>query len=266
MCYIWAMKQNVEPHAAILGGAAELTDRWQDELRQTARPGKVAILSSFFKTGPGEYGEGDRFIGVTVPDNRAVARRYFDAPPEVIAAMAAHQVHEFRLSALLAVVERYRKARTPERRAEVVDFYLSIAGHADNWDLVDLSAPYILGQELLLGRHADTVRMLARDVNMWKQRIAVVATLLPVRRYEVEMALEICETLIDHRHELINKAVGWVLREVWKKYPLRTQEVLERNLGRIRPVTLSYAIERMTKAERDDWRLRARRARRLTIG
>lgn len=153
--------------------------KWQQELQAAAQPGKTAILSSFFKTGKGEYGEGDTFIGVTVPANRAVSRRYAWLSLDEISEMIDSEVHEFRLGGMLALVERYRKARTDADRNAVVDFYLANGHKANNWDLVDLSSPYILGAEIAAGRRTGQIDRLIASGNLWRQRIAMVSMLNP---------------------------------------------------------------------------------------
>lgn len=229
-----------------------MIDKWKQELAAKAKPEKIEILGRFFKTGKGEYGHGDIFIGLAVPDNRGISKKYADAPLETIAEMLAAPVHEFRLAGFLALVARYRKA--PE---ETVNFYLVNLHRANNWDLVDLSAPYILGEELRNGRHHETARRMAIDDNLWIRRAAVVATLRPIMKSsETALALELCDILISDSHDLMRKAVGWVLREVGKKDIQAMLNFLDTHIGRISATTLSYATERLTPDERTVWRQR----------
>ena len=180
--------------------------KWQQELQAAAQPGKTAILSSFFKTGKGEYGEGDTFIGVTVPANRAVSRRYAWLSLDEISEMIDSEVHEFRLGGMLALVERYRKARTDADRNAVVDFYLANGHKANNWDLVDLSSPYILGAEIAAGRRTGQIDRLIASGNLWRQRIAMVSMLNPVMKHgDTAMATATASKLITHPHDLMRR-------------------------------------------------------------
>lgn len=233
-----------------------MIEQWKRQLAAKARPEKIAILSRFFKTRPGEYGHGDIFIGLSVPDNRAISKEYADAPPEVICGMLAERVHEHRLAALLALVARYR--RNPE---ETVKLYLSHLRHINNWDLVDLSAPYIIGEELRHGRHIDTVAAMASDANMWARRVAVVSTLRPVMKSaSTQLALSQCARLVDDSHPLMRKAVGWVLREVGKKDLQAMLAFIGEHIATISATTLSYATERLPRDERILWRQRRKEA------
>ena len=225
----------------------EATQKWQSQLAEVARPEKIAVLSSFFKTGKGEYGEGDVFIGVTVPDNRAVAKRKFDQPMEVIKEMLESQVHEHRLSALLALVERYRKMKS--EREEIVRFYLANTAGINNWDLVDLSAPKIIG-EYTIDRNQEILLRLAESGNLWETRIAIVATLAHIRAGKPEIAFELIDRFKNHEHDLIQKVSGWMLREIGKKNRSLMMDYLEANAPTMARTTLRYAIEHLDKDER----------------
>ncbi|MDE6310688.1 MAG: DNA alkylation repair protein [Muribaculaceae bacterium] len=227
-----------------------MTEEWKKELDAVAKPEKISDLARFFKTGPGEYGEGDIFIGVYVPDNRRMARSHYEEPLATIKDMLSSAVHEHRLSGFLALVERYRKARTQEARDEVADFYLAHAERANNWDLVDLSAPYIMGTEWAAGRHMDDLRELCVAQLLWRRRIAVVGMLTVIRNGNIELALEICRGQLKHPHSLMQKAVGWILREAGKKDENALGSFLEQYIGSLSATALSYATERMPKEER----------------
>lgn len=240
---------------------SELTNDWKDELAKLARPEKIAILSSFFKTGPGEYGEGDIFMGVTVPDNRPVARRYADAPAEAIIEMIKSPVHEHRLSGLLALVARYKKRKLITDKKEIVDLYLTeCAWRANNWDLVDLSAPYILGHWLTLRPDPTLLDKLSQSENLWEQRSAIVATHPTIRLGNPTETFRIAKRYISHTHPLIHKATGWMLREVGKhcgeKALLGFLDEYARSMPR---VMLSYAIERLDPALKAHYRSIPRR-------
>lgn len=226
-------------------------ETWKNELVRAARPDKVDILSRFFKTAPGEYGEGDVFVGVTVPLNRSIAQKHSHLPLSDIASMLASEIHEYRLSALLALVHRYKKTKDPE----IIEFYITYSHRCNNWDLVDLSAPYLIGEEITAGRHTDTLHALSTSSDLWKRRIAVVSTLTPVRRGQLDIALSQCRSHLTDHEPLMQKAVGWVLREVGKKSETTLLSFLHENIRNISSTTLSYATERVPKEIRQSLRL-----------
>lgn len=192
------------------------------DLRSLADEGKKTVLQRFFKTGPGEYGEGDRFLGVVVPNTRKVAKSHKDASYEVLEALLESEWHECRLCALLILIEKYRKDQD-----EAVNFYLSNLSGINNWDLVDLSAPYILGAYLLDKDDRGILYELAESDNMWEQRIAVVSTLMLIRNGQFDDTIRLAELFIGTRHDIIRKAVGWMLREVGKRDQKRLESFLE---------------------------------------
>lgn len=227
---------------------------WQDELTASASHDKIADLSRFFKTAPGEYAEGDLFIGLSVPDNRRISKKYFQADLSIITAMLDSEIHEFRLAGFLALVERYRKAKTDTDRRAITKFYLDNCHKADNWDLVDLSAEYIIGEELLAGRSANDILRLSSSPLLWHRRVAVVSTLMPVRKGRLDEAFEMCHRHISDTEPLMRKAVGWVLRECGKKDRRRLELFLDQQIDSISATTLSYATEHFSPAEREYWR------------
>lgn len=219
------------------------------DLMEAARPDKVGVLAGFFKSGCGEYGEGDVFIGVSVPDNRRVARRHLDAGLDDVRRLLQSPVHEVRLCALLVLVEQYKRGDAARRR-EIYDFYLTVTDRINNWDLVDLSCQYIIGPQLMDGGDRSVLVMLAASESMWRRRIAVVSTLWMVRCGETDDAIGICTMLLGDREDLIRKACGWVLREVGKKDKGRLTAFLDRHAGDMSRTTLRYAIERFDRDER----------------
>ncbi len=181
--------------------------KWIGELTTLANPEKAKILSRFFKTGKGEYGEGDIFIGITVPQNRAVAKKYLDVQYEYIEKLLHSPIHELRLSALLALVLRFKKYKDDITRKSIVDFYIANTAYINNWDLVDLSCLYILG-EYLFERPHDVLFRLSESKNMWEQRIAIVSTLTFIRKGKFDTTLALAEKYISHKHDLMHKAQG----------------------------------------------------------
>lgn len=220
----------------------------REELASYSDAEKRDILPRFFKTGPGEYGEGDCFLGVSVPNTRLVAKRYKTAGLEVTASLLQSSWHECRLCALLMLVERFKKTNDAERQA-IYQFYLSQTPRINNWDLVDLSAPYIVGEYMLTHDREDLYR-LANSTCLWEQRIAIVATLTLIRHGDFTDILTLAERLLTHRHDLIQKAIGWMLREMGKRDKELLVQFLEK-FGLSMPRTmLRYAIEKFPEEER----------------
>lgn len=246
-----------------MGQPEQIGNEWQRTITAYSEPERRAVLASFFKTGKGEYGEGDVFIGVRVPNVRAASKAFADAPFETFEQMLASEVHEFRLGALLALVMRYKsQKRDDAARADTVAFYLRHLESANNWDLIDLSAPYILGGELLRSP-AETREILLQQYRsglLWRQRAAVVASLLPIRFENLDFALEICGESVKHEHDLMRKATGWVLREVGKKKREDLDAFLIENIASLSSITLSYALEKHSPEERRQWRERRKNA------
>src|SRR5215211_7667312 len=201
------------------------------ELQSMADPDKAAILQRFFKTGPGEYGEGDVFIGVMVPQSRHVAKKFSQLPLGEVRMLLYSRIHEERLVALLILARRYSSALSSrEEKEEIVKFYLDNIKQVNNWDLVDLSAPNILGAHLV--DRDDRRRLLYRlagSENVWERRIAIVATHHFIRNGDFSDTLKIAEMLLQDRHDLIHKAVGWMLREVGKRDAAAEEEFLEKH-------------------------------------
>lgn len=205
-------------------------------------------LAWFFKTGKGGYGEGDRFLGITVPLQRKVARRHRELPLDQVRRLLRSPIHEHRLTALEILVAQYRRA-DPGERARIFRFYLKHAEHANNWDLVDGSAPYIVGAHLKQ-RPRKLLDRLAVSRNVWKRRIAVVSTLALVRDGQIEDTFRIAKKLLSDRQDLIHKAVGWALREAGKVSRLELLKFLEKNYSLLPRTTLRYAIERFPAIQR----------------
>lgn len=227
-------------------GAEEVVDA----LRADADPEKAEVLSRFFKTGRGEYGEGDIFLGVVVPKARLIARRYRHLGLPETGSLIQNRIHEVRLVAVLILVERYRTETTS--RDNIVSFYLRHRRYVNNWDLVDLSAPKILG-EYLADKDKAVLYKLAGSKDLWDRRIAIMSTLAFIRRSRYDDTLRIAEILLEDRHDLIHKAVGWMLREVGKRDPDAERAFLSRFHARMPRTMLRYAIEKFDERERRRW-------------
>lgn len=205
---------------------------------------KAAVLSRFFKTGKGNYGEGDKFIGITVPDNRAITRRYLHLPSSQFAMLLQCEIHEVRLSALIGMVELYKSRHTSDaQRQEIVDIYIANTHYINNWDLVDLSVYNIIGAHLL-HRDRSLLYRWADSQSLWKQRMAIVATMWFIRHGEYDDTIKIAEKLCHHPHDLIQKAVGWLLREVGKRDLKRLTDFLDEHYTTLPRTLLRYAIEK----------------------
>ena len=220
------------------------------ELKSMADPDKAAILQRYFKTGLGQYGEGDIFIGVTVPQSRKVAKKFSQLQLVEVKTLLYSRIHEERLVALLILVWRYSSALSSrEEKEEIVKFYLENIKQVNNWDLVDLSAPNILGAHLI-DRDRRLLYRLARSENVWERRIAILATYHFIRNGDFSDTLKIAEILLQDRHDLIHKAAGWMLREVGKRDVASEQAFLEKHLGVMPRTMLRYAIERLPESKR----------------
>ena len=226
-----------------------MVKEWQNRLRAAAKPEKLAVLSSFFKCGEGEYGEGDEFIGVAVPDNRRISEQYHNAPIEVLDDMISHRIHEFRLAALLALVKRYSKCANDDERRAIVLYYIDQSANINNWDLVDLSCYKILG-DYQLRTGVDILSPLSDSQNIWVQRMAIVGTMPLVKKGDFEVTLRLAEQYLTHPHDLIHKATGWMLREVGKRDEKALLAFLKTHASRMPRTALRYAIERLSPAQR----------------
>ena len=226
------------------------------EIRQALflheNPAQASTLRRFFKTGPGEYGEGDEFWGLKVPQVRAVLAQF----PEVSRATAGElldsPVHEVRLCGALALVRAYAQGG-PDERAAVFDFYLSRSARINNWDLVDASAPGIVGRHLPPGGGRRTLGRLAQSKSLWERRIAMVATLEHIRRGDLSNVFWLAERLLDDPEDLMHKATGWMLREAGKRDAAALRAFLSRQAARMPRTALRYALEKFPPAERKRW-------------
>jgi 3-methyladenine DNA glycosylase AlkD len=229
----------------------------QEALAAVADRENARTLQRFFKTGKGQYGAGDVFIGVKVPEVRRIARGFADLSPADLNDLLDSEVHEHRFAALAVLVMQFQSASRPPARDDaererLVEFYLSAMrrGRVNNWDLVDSSAEYILG-EYLFDRPRDQLLRLARSGVVWQRRIAMLSTFAFIKHGDASTTLEVADVLLDDKHDLIQKAVGWMLREVGKRVDLGLLTAfLEANATRLSRVTMSYATEHLSQADR----------------
>lgn len=203
----------------------------------------------FFKTKKGGYGEGDKFLGIAVPDQRKAAKKYFqDITLKEIGALLKSGFHEYRLTALIILKGKYKKADEKTRK-KIYEFYVKHLPGINNWDLVDVSCPNIVG-EYLSGKDKSFLYNLARSKNLWRRRVAIVSTLCFINKNDFRDALKIAELFLTDKHDLIHKATGWMLREVGKKNLRTEEEFLDKYAAVMPRVMLRYAIERFAENKR----------------
>lgn len=222
------------------------------ELRAHIKPERAVVAPRFFKAGPGEYAEGDKFIGVTVPDTRKIARRYRDIPLEDISVLLKSEWHEERLLALLVIVDQFKRG-DEKARAVLYRYYLKNTAYVNNWDLVDSSASYIVGAYLAdKPERRKTRERLALSESLWERRIAMVSTLYDISVLgQADDTLVLADMLQYDSHDLIQKAVGWMLREVGKRIDQTLlAEYLEQHAATMPRTTLRYAIEHLNEDRR----------------
>lgn len=223
----------------VVSPAVEAIER---ELAELADPEIAAFLGRFFKTGPGEYGEGDRFLGIRVPALRRLARKYQSLSLPDCRSLLTSPFHEARLLALLILVRAYDRS-DEEKREEIYRLYLDHLPYVNNWDLVDSSAEHIVGRHLRT-RDRSILRELARSSSVWERRIAIMATFHYVKAGSFDETLRIAEILLMDPHDLIHKAVGWMLREVGKRDRAVAEAFLRPRYRRMPRTMLRYAIEK----------------------
>lgn len=221
------------------------------ELKSKADPKRAEVSKWFFKTGPGEYGEGDIFLGVTVPETRKTAQKFKDIKFSEIKKLLISGIHEERLVALLILVNNFKKGSDGERE-KIFKFYLANTKKVNNWDLVDLSAHKIVGA-YLLDKSRSILYKLARSRNLWEKRISIISTFAFIGRDDFKDTLKISEILLNDKHDLIHKAVGWALREVGKKDLKSEENFLKKHYKKMPRTMLRYAIEKFPEKKRKDY-------------
>jgi len=224
-------------------------------LHGMADPVRAAQSAGYFKTGPGEYGEGDKFLGLSAPRQHALSKHYRLLPLHEADILLRNPYHDARALALLILVLRYRRGNATARD-QVFALYLERLDFINNWDLVDCSAPYIIGPHLRFGDRSLLVE-LAASPDIWRRRVAILATLHFIRAGELVPTLELCDRLIGDRHDLVHKACGWMLREAMKRDGTLVEDWLIARAGRVPRTMLRYAIERL-EPDRRKWHIALR--------
>ncbi len=231
---------------------ADILSQIKTELQQHATQERKTALQRFFKTGKGQYGEGDIFIGLDVPTQRKIAKKYYkETTLKDIESLLHEAIHEYRLSALYILTLRYEKIKG--ERPDIVALYLRNTKYVNNWDLVDTSAPRILGTYLLEKGDTSVLYTFAKSKNLWEQRIAIMSTLAFIKAGKYEDTLKIAEILLPHKQDLIHKAVGWMLREVGNMDMNMEVNFLRQHYKEMPRTMLRYAIEKFDKKLREDF-------------
>jgi len=220
------------------------------ELQSQANPRQAEVLQSFFKAGKGQYGEGDIFLGIKVPVLRQIAKRYKELEMKEIQELLNNKIHEHRMIGLFILIHKYNKADTEEAK-EIFYFYLNNTKKINNWDLVDLSSPNVVGDFLLKNYDKKQIIYdLAQSKNLWEKRIAILSTFAFIRGNKFDDALAISEILLNDSHDLIHKAVGWMLREIGKRNLETEEEFLKEHYKDMPRTMLRYAIEKFDEEKR----------------
>lgn len=231
----------------------------QAALAAFASPSKAIDLARFFQTAPGQYGEGDRFIGVTVPQSRSVAKHFKGLPPADIYDLAQSPIHEHRLCALHILVSQFKKAKTQAARDELFDLWMRLLdeGKINNWDLIDTSAPYVGSWWADKPDALQRLTELADHPDLWHRRAAVMFTFSLIRDGRYDLTLSLCEQLLGDKHDLIHKATGWMLREIGNREIEVLRNFLIKHAATMPRTMLRYAIEKLHPDERKLWMSKA---------
>jgi 3-methyladenine DNA glycosylase AlkD len=225
------------------------------ELKALANPSRALGLQKFFQTAKGQYGEGDVFLGLTVPEIRKIAAKYRNLSLIEIEKLTSSRFHEFRLCGLVILTLQYKSAKEPSEQQRIFNFYMTQAkaGYVNNWDLVDVTAP-ILGAYLVGQKDPyPFLEKLARSKSLWERRLAIIFTFAFIRAGELDPTIEISQRLLKDEHDLIHKAVGWMLREVGKQDGLLLRTFLTANASQMPRTMLRYSIEKFSESERRKW-------------
>jgi 3-methyladenine DNA glycosylase AlkD len=218
-------------------------------IRKHKNPKKIAIYQNFFKTGKGQYGEGDIFYGLTMPEQRTIVKDFTDLSLKDIRTLLNSKIHEERMIALLILVKKYEKTNDKK----FVNFYLKNAKRINNWDLVDVTAPNIVGHHLLRNKaERKILYKLARSKNLWEKRISIISTFTFLRNNQLADTIKISKILLKDEHDLIHKAVGWMLRELGKKDEKQLVKFLKTNYNQLPRTTLRYSIEKFPEKRRKE--------------
>ena len=226
-----------------------------DDLKAYGKKGRVGDLSRFFKTAPGEYGEGDLFLGGTVPQTRSVAKKFKDLDFEELTKLFNSPFHEARLCAAIILNLQFKAAKSPQQRKKIFDFYLKQvrAERINNWDIVDVSAPCMGVYLLEVDDPMPLLIKFSKSKSLWQRRVSIILTFALIRAGDLEPTLIISEALLKDKEDLIHKAVGWMLRELGKKDVMLLRSFLANNSHEMPRTMLRYSIEKLPEHERKKW-------------
>jgi len=226
-----------------------------NELKKRSNKSQAVLAQRFFKTAKGEYGYGDVFIGVRVPVIRQIARKYQQLSLVEIERLTSSKLHEVRLCGLVIITMQYKRAKGEVAQKRLFDFYLKQIkkGRVNNWDLVDVTAPIMGGYLIPRSDSMQLLKKLARSKDLWQRRSAILFTFAYIRKRELKPTITIVKMLINDKHDLIQKASGWALREVGKKNVSLLRNFLKENSPKMGRTSLRYAIEKLPKRERSYW-------------
>lgn len=229
---------------------SDIASRISSRLRSLSDSGQALVAKRFFKTGPGEYAENDRFLGITVPQIRGLAKEFLSANPKDLIPLLKSRWHEERLCCLVIWVAQFRKSQSHDEKRILSDLYSAHLAHINNWDLVDISAAQLFGEYLLVTRNPDPLTELLQSRSLWERRIAIVSTWAWIRSGDISLTLRFAEALFHDSEDLIHKATGWMLREAAKIDESSVLDFIETHGPRIPRTMLRYAIERIDEKKR----------------
>lgn len=233
---------------------SEIVKEIQESLAVLSIPEKAEFFPRFFKTGKGEYGEGDLFLGVKVPDQRSVAKEYYTKISlSELGELLSSKYHEHRLTALFILISKFEKTKDPKIKDEIIAFYLNHLQYVNNWDLVDSSCYKILGRYAFENRKEELLRKFSKSDEMWHKRIAVVGTMYYVKKGEFDLMKEFVTYNLKHSHDLMHKANGWMLREMGNKNEDELINYLNKYYKEMPRTCLRYAIEKLDEEVRQDY-------------
>jgi len=239
------------PRSPLFQGEPTASD-WIRELKRHKNTAQAKVLCRFFKTGPGDYGEGDEFWGLTVPQIRFAVARFPVLPLEEVDVLLSSPVHEVRFSGVVTLVRQYAAGASKDRLA-IYEFYLSRSPRVNNWDLVDVSAPGIVGKQLPPGKGRRVLGRLAKSALLWDRRIAMVSTLEHIRQGSLENTFWLAKKFLKDPEALMHKATGWMLREAGKRDPSALTDFLHQVAPQMPRTMLRYSIEKYSPLERKAW-------------
>lgn len=220
-------------------------NRAQLALRQIAKPNRVEALMGFYKTGPGQYGEGDQFIGICVPANRSIALQFLEASTQEISQLLKSSIHEDRALGLHILTENYRRTKEMKKKKAIVNLYLQHKKFVNNWDLVDMSAHKLVGNYCHLVQNTSLLEKLSQSKTHWDKRISMVGTFALIRHHNLDLTFKLAQKFLSETEDLMHKASGWMLREAGKKDRQRLLKFIDRHGKKMPRTMLRYAIEKL---------------------